>query len=218
MSLLRHRPLPEGASLNRGMMVYWTLLSMCILVGLIALAIVPVGHEILWLNTCRSFWLDGFFRFATRLGEEWAYVVILLILLFTRYKAAMALPLLAIVVTLIAGLSKAWFAHDRPFPFFTKLGLWHQLQPVAGVELLQGATSFPSGHTMSAFALYTFAALNLPRKTWISLTLLLAAVLTGFSRMYLLQHFLKDVLAGAMLGVLLAIGCHLLLVRYWKEI
>jgi membrane-associated phospholipid phosphatase len=36
---------------------------------------------------------------------------------------------------------------------------------------------------------------------------LIAAILVGYSRIYLAQHFLDDVLAGAMIGVLSAIFC-----------
>lgn len=213
----RHLPLPEYHSLLTGMRTYWLCFGLFIALGIAFLLRLPGGQEIFWINAHRSPALDAFFRLATRLGEEWAYVGMVVVLLFFRYKAILGLPLLGATVTVVAGAAKSWFAHDRPFPFFNKLGLWEQLRPVDGVDLLEGATSFPSGHTMSAFALYTFAALNLPRKNWVSLSLLAIAVATGLSRMYLLQHFLKDVIAGALIGVVLATAWHLILLYLWKE-
>lgn len=64
-----------------------------------------------------------------------------------------------------------------------------------------GWDSFPSGHTTSAFALATLLALFLNKKTW-SLVLLIAAILVGYSRIYLGQHFPQDVTGGAIWGTL----------------
>lgn len=57
--------------------------------------------------------------------------------------------------------------------------------------------SFPSGHTTTAFALAVVLAHFFPggRALWF-----LLAVLVGLSRLYLVEHFLADVVAGAGLG------------------
>ena len=60
-----------------------------------------------------------------------------------------------------------------------------------------GSPSFPSGHSMSAFAVATAIALLAPRMRWPVLGL---AALIAFSRVYLGVHFWLDVLAGAVLG------------------
>ena len=62
--------------------------------------------------------------------------------------------------------------------------------------------SFPSGHTMSSFAAATVLALAFRR--WAPLPLLFAC-LVGLSRMYLFVHWPTDVLAGALLGVFVAL-------------
>ena len=64
---------------------------------------------------------------------------------------------------------------------------------------------------MSAFALFTYLALCLPRKAGTALIVLLLAVEVGISRIYLVQHFLKDIFLGAILGVL--VGA---LFYYWQ--
>ncbi len=70
---------------------------------------------------------------------------------------------------------------------------------VEGVELHK-MMSFPSGHTTSIFALMTFFAIITKNKNW-SVVYLLIACLGAYSRMYLSQHFLEDLLAGSFIGL-----------------
>lgn len=60
--------------------------------------------------------------------------------------------------------------------------------------------SFPSGHTIAAFAITTALGLFYPS---LFSVLLPCAVLIGISRIVLGMHFLSDVLAGALMGSLL---------------
>jgi undecaprenyl-diphosphatase len=68
--------------------------------------------------------------------------------------------------------------------------------------------SFPSGHATTGFALATVLSLWYPRGAW---AWGLGAVLVGWSRIVLGSHFPSDVLAGAVLGVAVVLGC----VRWW---
>ena len=61
--------------------------------------------------------------------------------------------------------------------------------------------SFPSGHTTAAFAMYCSFSYYVKSKR-VDLVLFLVAFLVGYSRIYLSQHFLIDVIFGAILGVL----------------
>jgi membrane-associated phospholipid phosphatase len=63
--------------------------------------------------------------------------------------------------------------------------------------------SFPSGHTTSAFAL-AFILAHSTNKISIQIILLIFAITTGYSRMYLGQHFLTDVLFGSLLGTFIS--------------
>ena len=76
-------------------------------------------------------------------------------------------------------------------------------------ELLEAPStySFPSGHATVSFACATVLALAVPRLRWPLFTL---AALIAFSRVYVGVHYPGDVLAGAVLGVLLAIALRML--------
>lgn len=71
---------------------------------------------------------------------------------------------------------------------------------------LPGSSSFPSGHTASAFAFAVGAGRKLP----VALPILLpAAGVVGYSRVHTGVHYPSDVLAGALIGVScgLLVGC-----------
>jgi undecaprenyl-diphosphatase len=60
------------------------------------------------------------------------------------------------------------------------------------------SSSFPSNHAANAFALATLFSIYYPRMAWVFLA---AAALVGYSKIYLTDHYLLDVLAGAALGI-----------------
>lgn len=60
-------------------------------------------------------------------------------------------------------------------------------------------TGLPSGHTAIAFAIATVLIIMQKNKKW-QLPILAAAILVGYSRIYLAQHFLLDILIGAFTG------------------
>ena len=67
--------------------------------------------------------------------------------------------------------------------------------------------SFPSGHTSSSFAAACglFAAATKKQKIIGAAAILLAAII-GYTRMYLHVHYCTDVLVGAVVGILCAVG------------
>ncbi len=162
---------------------------------------VPKETAILWFVPHRTFLLNYFFRFATFFGEPAVYfLIIILHLVFKKNKQAIALSILGGGNILLSYGFKTYFQALRPVLFLEYSGARQDLLGhIPGVEFLSGATSFPSGHTISAFALYGLLAYLLSNK-W-QIPLLSIAVLVGISRMYLGQHFLEDVLAGAIIGL-----------------
>ena len=83
-------------------------------------------------------------------------------------------------------------------------------------EVIEGLTylvkkpvdySFPSGHTGTSFATAVVLFLSFPKKY--SFWFLVLAVLIGFSRLYVGVHYPTDVLAGAIIGTLIAVCVYL---------
>ncbi|MFC4076595.1 phosphatase PAP2 family protein [Salinithrix halophila] len=65
--------------------------------------------------------------------------------------------------------------------------------------------SFPSGHTTAAFSVAVVFVLHAPWTAWIAIP---AAGVVGLSRMYLGLHYPTDVVVGAWLGSVFAVGSH----------
>ena len=89
---------------------------------------------------------------------------------------------------------KRWIERDRPAVA--------DPEPETLVGL-PATYSFPSGHATVSFACATVLALAVPRLTW---PLFALAALISFSRVYVGVHYPFDVLAGAALGVGVAIA------------
>lgn len=183
--------------------LFFICFSLFAIVGAVLLEATPQGEDILFFSERRSAFGDWFFRWGTRLGEGPAFIAAALVFLWFRKRASLFIGLLGFTVTLVSYGTKFFFAHDRPYAYFYKLGQTGLLNPVEGIQMHSGATSFPSGHTMAAFALYSFLAFAIPRKGAWQILFFLSALIVGVSRIYLVQHFLKDVYAGAVIGVML---------------
>ena len=151
----------------------------------------------LMLNGCHTPFLDAFFRVATGIGGNLPWLVCAAFLIARMWKGAM-LTLAQLVATLFVQPLKHIMHHPRPLTVFTEAHI--SLPMVDGVHL-HAWNSFPSGHTAAAFALMFGIAVLLP-KWWHKVLCLVIAVTAGYSRIYLSQHFLDDVLAGSVLGVL----------------
>jgi len=65
--------------------------------------------------------------------------------------------------------------------------------------------SFPSGHTASA-ATYGFFLMRYIQQPFKRIFLYVAVLLVGYSRVFLFQHFMADVFAGVLLGLVCVLG------------
>ena len=97
-----------------------------------------------------------------------------------------------LIAEMVSGLVKLWVDRDRP-PLANP-----DPHPLVG---LPATGSFPSGHATVAFACATALALAVPR---LALPLFGLAASIAWSRVYVGVHYPLDVLAGAVLGVVLA--------------
>jgi membrane-associated phospholipid phosphatase len=144
--------------------------------------------------------LDYFFIFFTNLGDGLVSVLVMLLLLIKK-KTGWCLQVLIsfLLAGILVQISKNLAHFPRPEQYFG-IGLIHYFPGIT----CTGYASFPSGHTATIFALTTLLSLYFPDKM-IGVFLLLIAMMTGFSRVYLSQHFPEDVLAGAVIGLSSAI-------------
>jgi membrane-associated phospholipid phosphatase len=173
--------------------------------GLLFMFLVPYRAEILMLNAWRMEPLNAFFWFWTKMGETYPYLVALFLCLFWRFRYALLIGMAGILVLPYAYFLKDWIGVMRPLNWLGEQGLRDKLVVVPYVELASGYTSFPSGHTIAAFTLYTLLALMVPKsRAFWGLFFAIMAVLVGISRVFLAQHFVADVLGGVVFGLLLA--------------
>ena len=167
---------------------------------------------IIWLSTSNKFdihlrinslvgekIIDFFFYYITYLGDGRVAVVILLLLLVYNLRLGIAATLSFLSAGLIANILKYFFFDHINRPFFYSSYRHMNFKVVEGVDI-HIHNSFPSGHATQAFALFFLLALNAKKQTT-KLVWLLLACITAFSRMYLSQHWLPDVLAGSFIGV-----------------
>ncbi len=149
------------------------------------------------LNSYHPFYLNVFFINYTFIGDGIFTVclIVLMLFYFKRKQCGLALLYSFLISGLAAQIIKNLVSSPRPKLYF-EAGTY--LNFVDGVTLT-GSSSFPSGHTATAFAIATVLVLMMKNKN-LQLLILMAAVLVGYSRIYLAQHFLLDVIVGAILG------------------
>jgi membrane-associated phospholipid phosphatase len=174
------------------------------LLGLFFLVTKGKAATFFYLNPYHRTPLDIFFINFTYLGDGLFSVgVIIILLVLRRWSQAIQVLTAFLVSALLAQLLKNLFSMPRPKEFFNQGQYSYFIEGVTRV----GFSSFPSGHTTSVFALATMLALFEKNKKWNTLYLLVALGV-GYSRIYLGQHFLNDVLVGSLIGVLLAVLVH----------
>lgn len=155
--------------------------------------------------------LDLFFPIITFFGNAgWIWIVIAVALLcFKRTrKAGLAMGIaLLLCLALNNGLLKNVVARPRPFEVDSTIKLL--ISPPSGY-------SFASGHSVSSFCAATVLLYyEHKRFGWYALTL---ATLIAFSRLYLRVHYLTDVLAGAVIGIVFGILAIIIIKAIYKRI
>lgn len=146
---------------------------------------------------------DFFFRYWTYVGDGVFVAIAAIIIAFLLFSRKGWTPFIFGASLLItSGLSVQFlkrYIFDgslRPSAYITD----HTLYLIEGVDM-HVHHSFPSGHTTIAFAFFGFVSLFLAKSNkWLQIVFALCAGLIGYSRMYLSQHFLEDVVAGLLLG------------------
>jgi membrane-associated phospholipid phosphatase len=180
------------------LIIYLVLLACCVIIKLIY-----TKDEIYFaVNTRTTPFLDAVEPYITDLGDGWTIVILAAIAALWNFRIAFLLITTFIVTSLAVQAAKFFFDAPRPKLYF-KAEL-SKLHFAKGVEILSH-NSFPSGHTLTAFAVGVLLTYLSKLKGWSSVLLIFYGVMVGFSRMYLSEHFFEDVIAGSIMGVVLSI-------------
>jgi len=164
-------------------------------------AFIDKGAIELVINQYHLPYLDVYFKYITHLGDGLTLAVLLLILLFSNYTLAIITSFSIVFQSIFVSLFKRWLFKglERPLAFFDESISLHL---VDGVDV-HSYNTFPSGHTATGFTLFALILLMFKNRTVILSTLLFFfAFSVGFSRVYLMQHFVIDAYFGALIGVL----------------
>jgi len=168
------------------------------------------GTFVLFFAIERKPVIDNIFVYITQLGEEVVYAAMALIFLFVRFRYSLLIGLLGLLNLVISLALKSLFGMPRPGFVYWMREYDGEISYIPDFYVSVSQTSsFPSGHTLSAFSLYCFITLIIKKKAW-GLLFFVVALLVGISRIVLTQHFLMDVYAGAICGVLVAVGVYAL--------
>lgn len=146
------------------------------------------------------YFLDQYFYYMDFLGEGISVVFILLVLLFIRYSYALITGLSLVFTSLTVNFLKYVVFPDAQRPQYIFKWILHEpLKTVNDTELMI-LRSFPSGHSAQCFSIF-FAFALFSRSKSMSIFWLFVAFSGAFSRVYLSQHWLRDILAGAFIGI-----------------
>lgn len=150
------------------------------------------------LNHLESRALRRLFVLVSRLGDGWLWAAVVATLLVAGGETGAAVVVRLSVVALFGLPTYKLLKHGtaRPRPYASG----------AGIELLAAPLdrfSFPSGHTLHAVGFTVVLAAAYPATAWIALPF---TALVAASRVVLGLHYPSDVVAGALLGTLLALA------------
>ncbi len=158
-------------------------------------------HEIhLYINNyVGNRYLNAIFYAADHLGDGWMAPILILAAAIVNVRAGIYTATALIVASLLSTFFKYFVFEDVHRPAFVfQYYIRQELKLVDGVNV--GIhNSFPSGHTTQAFAIFMSLALASKRHLF-KLLFLFCALMPAFSRVYLSQHWLVDIVAGSVLG------------------
>ena len=209
-------------------------LSLMLVVALgLAILYIPQGELHLLLCNRHTPARDIFYKYYTQVAEWFPYVVCVSLLIFSRIGdgvfATSAMTLSALSTQILKHICNTL----RPVTWFDLFMPDVQLPLVEGVKMNYWY-SFPSGHTTSFFALALVAIVLITNHLldqrpvlqrsgssaqWffsaaIQILLFALAALGGYSRIYLSQHFARDVFGGIIIGIGITLLCYMIFYHF----
>lgn len=158
-------------------------------------------HLHLYLNKMvGSPYLNALFYYITYLGDGFVALFIILLLSLYNLRKALYVSISFLSASITAQILKRYVFEEavRPWMIF-------QDKEQLGLTLVEGVdthihNSFPSGHATQAFAVFMALAFA-SRSPFLKVLFFFTACLTAFSRVYISQHWLNDIVAGSSIGL-----------------
>lgn len=143
--------------------------------------------------------IDTFFFYITYLGDGTVAPILVVLIIVYNIRLGIYTAVSVILSTLTSTLLKFCFYDEIMRPAF--VFKWYNHSPIKYVvgEHMHIHNSFPSGHSTQVFAIF-MCLVFFSNNNSIKLLFFLLALLTAFSRTYLSQHWLVDIIVGSIIG------------------
>jgi len=187
---------------------------------------------IIALQAIRSNVLSKFFVVVSAFGHETTIIILVVLVLFAaNLRKGLILTQCVVIAGALTLVAKEWFALPAPSAIDPAVSLLDQATVVTTLPGARGASAFferlpvdvvnairsnsasahnyafPSGHLCLTTAFWISASLLFKRR-WLWTIALIMIPLMALSRMYLGHHFLADVLAGVILGLMIIVALY----------
>jgi len=143
---------------------------------------------------------DQFFKYLTHVGGGWFALGIGLLLFAFKFRWGIIAAASFMGSAIVTQVLKRW-VFDLPRPRVVFADSVQSMNLIEGVDLHM-KYSFPSGHSTAVFAVFCLLSLLTLEKKYLGFLFCFIAILVGYSRAYLFQHFPEDILVGSLIGTL----------------